>query len=142
MAKALGTKPVISYATSEAAKFRDWCFEQRMSLNTVKRVFTAVRSVISLNMGEEGITGTNAFSGTFMPNRPDASPRQPIPNDMLRVIQRHYQSNDDKARWLVALLLDTGMRLAEAAELVHAPFPFCGQALQHHNLLGSSRRSG
>ena len=67
MAKVLVTKPVISYATSEAAKFRDWCFEQRMSLNTVKRVFTAVQSLINLYVREYGIAGTNAFSGTFMP---------------------------------------------------------------------------
>jgi len=37
--KVLGNKPITSYATSEAAQFRDWCFEQDMSLNTVKRVF-------------------------------------------------------------------------------------------------------
>ena len=117
VAKVLGNKPITSYATSEAAKFRDWCFEQGMSLNTVKRVFTAVRSVINLTMREYGIKGTNAFSGTFMPDKPDASPRQPIPNDILKVIQRHCQSTDDEARWLVALLLDSGMRLAEAAGL-------------------------
>jgi integrase len=115
--KVLGNRPITSYATSEAAKFRDWCFEQGMSLNTVKRVFTAVRSIINLTMREHGIKGTNAFSSTFMPDRPDSSPRQPIPDEILRIIQRHCQSTDDEARWLVALISDTGMRLAEAAGL-------------------------
>ena len=115
--KVLGNRPITSYATSEAAKFRDWCFEQGMSLNTVKRVFTAVRSVINLTMREHGIKGTNAFSSTFMPDKPDASQRQPIPDEILRTIQRHCQSTDDEARWLVALISDTGMRLAEAAGL-------------------------
>jgi len=114
----LGNRPITSYATSEAAKFRDWCFEQGMSLNTVKRVFTAVRSVINLTMREYGIKGTNAFSGTFMPDKPDASPRQPIPNDILKVIQDRCQSTDDEMRWLVALISDTGMRLAEATGLL------------------------
>jgi integrase len=117
VAKVLGNRPITSYATSEAAKFRDWCFEQGMSLNTVKRVFTAVRSVINLTMREHGIKGTNAFSSTFMPDKPDASQRQPIPDEILRTIQRHCQSTDDEARWLVALISDTGMRLAEAAGL-------------------------
>ena len=117
VAKVLGNKPITSYATSEAAKFRDWCFNQGMSLNTVKRVFTAVRSVINLTMREYGIKGTNAFSGTFMPDKPDASTRRPIPNEILKFIQRHCQSTDDEARWLVALLLDSGMRLTEAAGL-------------------------
>ena len=118
VAKVLGNKPITSYATSEAAKFRDWCFEQGMSLNTVKRVFTAVQSIINLTMREHGIEGTNAFSETFMPESPDASPRQPIPNDILRIIQQQCQSTDDEMRWLVALLSDTGMRLSEAAGLL------------------------
>ena len=120
VAKVLGNNPITSYATSEAAKFRDWCFDQGMSSNTVKRVFTAVRSVINLTMREYGIKGTNAFSGTFMPDRLDTSPRQPIPNDILRVIQKQCESTDDEMRWLVALLTDTGMRLSEAAGLTKA----------------------
>ena len=79
VAKLLGNRPITSYAASEATQFSDWCFEQGMSLNTVKRVFTAVRSIINLTMREHGITGTNAFSGTFMPDKSDASPRPPIP---------------------------------------------------------------
>ena len=89
-----------------------------MSLNTVKRVFTAVRSIINLTMREYGIKGTNAFSGTFMPDKPDASPRQPIPNEILKVIQNRCQSTDDEMRWLIALISDTGMRLSEAAGLL------------------------
>ena len=116
--KVLGNRPITSYATSEAARFRDWCFEQGMSLNTVKRVFTAIRSIINLTMREHGIKGTNAFSGTFMPDKADASPRPPIPNDILKVIQKQCQSTDDEMRWLVAIISDTGMRLSEAAGLL------------------------
>ena len=89
----LGNRPITSYSSSEAAQFRDWCFEQDMNINTVKRVFASVRSIINLTMREHGIEGSNAFSGTFMPDRGDASTRQPIPIDKLRVIQQHCQSN-------------------------------------------------
>lgn len=109
VAKVLGNRPIISYATSEAAKFRDWCFEQGVSLNTVKRVFNAGRSVINLTMREYCIKGANAFSGTFMPDKPDASPRQPIPNDILKVIQDRCLSTDDEMRWLVAIISNTGV---------------------------------
>ena len=69
VAKVLGNKPITSLRHIEAAKFRDWCFEQGMSLYTVKRVFAAVRSIIiNLAIAEHGIEGTNAFSGTFMPD--------------------------------------------------------------------------
>ena len=68
-------------------------------------------------MREHGIEGSNAFSGTYMPKRNDASTRKPIPNDVLKVIQQRCRATDDEARWLVALISDTGMRLSEAAGL-------------------------
>ena len=117
VSKVLGNRPITSYSSSEAAQFRDWCFEQGMNINTVKRVFASVRSIINLTMREHGIEGSNAFSGTFMPDRGDASTRQPIPVDKLRVIQQRCQTTDDEPRWLVALNRDTGMRLSEAAGL-------------------------
>ena len=117
VSKVLGNRPITSYSSSEAAQFRDWCFEQGMNINTVKRVFASVRSIINLTMREHGIEGSNAFSGTFMPDRGDASTRQPFPADKLRTIQQRCQTTDDEPRWLVALISDTGMRLSEAAGL-------------------------
>ncbi|MAW24392.1 MAG: integrase, partial [Gammaproteobacteria bacterium] len=117
VSKVLGNRPITSYSSSEAAQFRDWCFEQSMNINTVKRVFASVRSIINLTMREHGIEGRNAFSGTFMPDRGDASTRRPIPADKLRTIQQRCQTTDDEPRWLVALISDTGMRLSEAAGL-------------------------
>ena len=55
VAKVLGNRPITSYSSSEAAQFRDWCFEQGMNINTVKRVFASVRSIINLTMREHGI---------------------------------------------------------------------------------------
>ena len=68
-------------------------------------------------MSEYGLEGTNAFSGTYMPDKSDASIRRPIPNDILKLIQEACQSTDDEPRWLIALISDTGMRLAESAGL-------------------------
>ena len=52
-----------------------------------------------------------------MPDRGDASTRQPIPTDKLRTIQQRCQTTDDEHRWLAALISDTGMRLSETAGL-------------------------
>ena len=117
VSKVLGNRPITSYSTLDAAKFRDWCFEQGMNINTVKRVFASVRSIINLVMREHGIEGSNAFSGTYMPDRNDASTRKPIPNDVLKVIQERCRTTDDEPRWLVSLISDTGMRLNEAEGL-------------------------
>ena len=51
-----------------AAQFRDWCLDKGMNINSVKRVFNSVRSIINLNIREYGLEGTNAFSGTYMPD--------------------------------------------------------------------------
>ena len=117
VAKVLGNRPITSYSTLDAAKFRDWCFEKGMNINTVKRVFASVRSIINLVMKEHGIEGKNAFSGTFMPDRDDVTKRKPIPNDVLKHIQQRCMEANDDPRWLVALISDTGMRLSEAAGL-------------------------
>ena len=117
VAKLLGNRPITSYSTSEAAQFRDWCLDKGMNINSVKRVFASVRSIINLNIREYGLGGTNAFSGTYMPERFDAPKRKPIPAEILKVIQSKCQITDDEPRWLIALISDTGMRLSEAAGL-------------------------
>jgi len=117
VAKLLGNRPITSYSTSEAAQFRDWCLDKGMNINSVKRVFASVRSIINLNIREYGLDGTNAFSGTYMPDSFDAPKRKPIPDEILKVIQSKCQITDDEPRWLIALISDTGMRLSEAAGL-------------------------
>lgn len=43
--------------------------------------------------------------------------RLPIPHEQLRVIQAECRRKDDEMRWLIAVLSDSGMRLAEAIGL-------------------------
>ena len=46
------------------------------------------------------------------------SKRLPIPIDDIRKVQHLCKTIDDDLRWLVALVSDTGMRLAEGAGLL------------------------
>ena len=43
--------------------------------------------------------------------------RVPVPIDSIRLVQNECMKLDDDIRWLIALISDTGMRLAEAAGL-------------------------
>jgi len=52
-----------------------------------------------------------------MPQRYDQNERQPIPSAAPSALQQNCKDKDDEARWLIALISDTGMRLAEAAGL-------------------------
>ena len=92
-------------------------FDKGLSLGSVKRIFGSVRSIINLMMREHGIEGSNAFAKTFMPNRDDSQDRQPVPQDKLIMLQKACQETDDDMRWLIALISDNGIRLAEAAGL-------------------------
>ena len=91
-------------------------------MGSVKRIFASVRSIINLVMREYGIDGSNAFSQTYMPDRNDAKDRQPIPEKQLKALQDRCRHLDDDVRWLVALISDSGMRLAEAVGLAKADF--------------------
>ena len=115
--KVLGDRPIASYTSAEAAKFRDWLMEQGMGMKTVKRVFATVRAIVNLSISEEGLDCTNAFSKAYFPENAVEAKRQPMPIPSIRSIQRLCRSLDDDMRWLVALISDTGMRLGEAAGL-------------------------
>ena len=102
-----------------------------MSSSSVKRVFSSVRAIVNLAIREQGLTVTNVFSGTFIPD--DEAKQQTIlfPKEALQRVQLDCQNLDDEPRWLIALISDTGMRLSEACGLlvsdihVDATTPYC-----------------
>ena len=55
---------------------------------------------------------------TFIPEKESPKRRIPVPTDNLRKIQAKCVSIDDDMRWLIALISDSGMRLAEAVGLL------------------------
>ena len=117
VSEALGNRPITSYPSSDAAAFRDYLFDKGLALGSVKRIFGSIRSIINLVLQEHGIEGANGFAKTYMPERDDSQDRQPIPQDKLVQLQQACMREDDEMRWLLALISDTGMRLAEAAGL-------------------------
>ena len=117
VAEALGNRPITSYSSPDAAAFRDYLFDKGLALGSVKRIFGSVRSIINLVFQEHGIEGANGFAKTYMPERNDSQDRQPIPQDKLVQLQQACKREDNEMRWLLALISDTGMRLAEAAGL-------------------------
>jgi len=113
----LGDRPLDEYASSDAASYRDYLLKKGLTTNSVKRNFATIRSIINLCIQEHGLDCKNAFSKVYLPDLDDAKKRKPIPIENIKKIQRECMSIDDEARWLVALISDTGMRLSEAAGL-------------------------
>ena len=116
----LGDRPLDRYTSADAAAFRDQLFEKGLSSSSVKRTFASIRSIMNLSIKEYGLSCDNAFAQTFIPDRNDVTKRLPIPIDRLRLIQDTCRKTDDDLRWLIALISDTGTRLAEASGLLKA----------------------
>ena len=114
--KVLGNKPIRSYSSSDASKFRDWLMEQGMSNSTLKRVFSSVKAIINLTINEYGLDITNPFSKAYLPSI-DSDIRNSIPLEDIKIIQSISKKEDDELRWLLLLLSDSGMRLSEALGL-------------------------
>ena len=116
VADLVGDKPVSDYTTIDASKVRDAMIAKDLSVLSVKRTFITIKAIINLAIAEHGLDIRNPFSSIFMPEE-HPSKRVSIPVDTIRSIQQTCYTIDDDMRWLVALISDTGMRLAEAAGL-------------------------
>ncbi len=116
----LGDRPVSAYASDDAGRFRDWLLTKGLTTVSVKRVFAITRSVINLAISEHGLDCGNAFARVFMPEDGERRRRQPIPLRNILDLQASCREIDDDLRWLLALISDTGLRLAEAAGLATA----------------------
>ena len=113
----LGNKDLSEYTTIDAGKFRDALLKRGLATSSVRRVFSSVKSIVNLAIKERGLNIVNPFLGVYIPDLDDTKERRPIPIKTIRKIQSECLSIDDDLRWIVSLISDTGMRLAEAVGL-------------------------
>ena len=112
-----GNKPLAAYTRQDALIFRDCLVARGLTGSSVTRNFSYVKAVINFALSEFALDVRNPFVGVYHDRSKGVVTRGPIPLDALRRVQRECMQIDDDIRWLVALVSDTGMRLAEAAGL-------------------------
>jgi site-specific recombinase XerD len=112
-----GDKVINGYTRNDALLFRDSLLKREVSNNTVKRNFECIRAIWNFAARENGVSDPSPFANMNYGNGAAAVKRMPIPIDYIRKVQQLCYLKDDDIRWLIALLSDTGMRLAEAAGL-------------------------
>lgn len=117
-----GMKALGSYTRSDATKFRDYLFAKGLNGASVARIFGTVRAVINLALSEFGLALVNPFSNVYFDRTVGVKKRNPIQIEDIRTIQTACKETDDEKRWLIALIADTGMRLAEATGLLRSDF--------------------
>ena len=128
----LGDRPIDAYTSANAASLRDKLMDNGLSVSSVKRNFSTIRSIINLTITEQGLDCINAFARTYMPDE-EKQKRLPIPLECIQSIQSDCLDADDDMRWLVALLSDSGMRLGEAVGLVKSDIILDGD-IPHVNI--------
>ena len=117
-----GMKDLHDYVRSDATKFRDYLFAKGLNGASVARIFGTVRAVINLALSEFGLAIVNPFSNVYFDHSVGVKKRLPVkPEDITKVQAECYKADDEK-RWLIALIADTGMRLAEGAGLLRSDF--------------------
>lgn len=133
---AVKDKDITAYTRADANKFRDSLIERGLAGSSITRVMGTVRAVINFAASELGVSINNPFTGVYYDRTAGVSDRVPVPADALQKVQAQCRRADDEARWLVALVSDTGMRLAEAAGLLKSDIILDGKVphvlLQEH----------
>ena len=117
-----GMKDLIDYVRSDATKFRDYLFSKGLNGASVARVFGTVRAVINLALSEFGLAIVNPFSNVYFNQKEGVKKRLPVKPEDIKKVQTECYKADDEKRWLIALIADTGMRLAEGAGLLRSDF--------------------
>ena len=115
--EAIGNRDLMDYEPSDGGAFRDWLTEKGLASSSVKRVFSTIRAITNLAIAEYGLDMRSPFANVYFPELDDIKERLPVSPHDIKLIQSHCRETNDEMRWLLALISDTGMRLAEAAGL-------------------------
>lgn len=99
---------------------------------TVERYLKQVSPVITTAIREFDLTISNPFVGVAIPNKSEGQrkPRHPFSDEELVAVQAKCRELDDERRWAIAMISDTGARLAEIVGLRKSDV-FLGDAVPH-----------
>ncbi|WP_299356462.1 tyrosine-type recombinase/integrase [uncultured Shimia sp.] len=119
---ACGDKHRDAYTKADANAFRDALIARGLAASSITRVFSTVRVVTIFAASELGLTLNNPFADVYYDRSAGVTDLTSVSADALATVQVKCRELDDDLRWLIALVSDTGMRLAEAAGLTREDF--------------------
>ena len=109
---ACGAKTLAEYTRADALSYRDYLIAKGLVGSSVSRVMSSIRAIFNFAISEYALDLKNPFVGMYFDKSAGVSKRLPIPIDDIIKVQHLCRTLDDDLRWLVALISDTGMRLA------------------------------
>ena len=117
-----GNKPLSDYTRQDALQFRDWRVAHGLTGSSITRNFSYLKAVINFALSEYALDVRNPFIGVYHDRRAGVLVRKPIPMEGIGAVQSECHKINDDMRWLIALIPDTGMRLAEGTGLLKQDF--------------------
>ena len=124
---ALGDKPIDLYSRKDALFMRDAFVSRNLSVASIKRNFNNINALTGLVCKELGYPASATFRGLFFREAGVQNQRLPVPDMLCVFLQKECKATDDEARWLLALISDTGMRLSEAIGLAREDISLAGK---------------
>ena len=114
----LGNRPIDQYSSKDATILREWLIQKSLSNSSLQRVFSGIKAIINFVILEQGLDCQNAFARVYLPSNSNPKKRYPINSINIEKIKTECLMIDDEIRWLVAIIIDSGMRLSEAVGLL------------------------
>jgi integrase len=114
---ALGNKSIDLYSKTDAVESRNWLIKRELQSTSIQRVFSSVKAIINFAINEFGYGFANPFTGVYIAPDEEKEKRRPLSAEELKCLSAACRRENDDLRHLFAMLLDTGMRLSEAAGL-------------------------
>ena len=113
--------PIGSYTRSHLNSLRDKLLSSGLVTASVRRQLSTLSALVNYVSKEMGFDPNPAFSGVIINEvevNADSQKRPSVPIDVIKAVQQRCVEVDDEARWAVALVSDTGLRLSEALGLI------------------------
>ncbi|UXC36635.1 DUF6538 domain-containing protein [Cupriavidus gilardii] len=115
---AIGDKAIHELSREDAHTYVAKAQERGNRTGTIRRRLNVVKAVIETYLREKEIDRKNPFASVPIPTEgDDEKKREPFTEGELKTLFAACKAKDDDVRWLVAILGDTGARLAEIAGL-------------------------
>ncbi|MDA8620053.1 tyrosine-type recombinase/integrase [Luminiphilus sp.] len=114
---ALGNKSIDLYSKTDAVEFRKWLIKRGLQSSSIQRIFSSVKAILNFAINEFGYGFSNPFTGVYIAPEEAKEKRRPITAEELKRLSEACRGENDDLCHLLAMLLDTGMRLSEAAGL-------------------------
>lgn len=110
-------KAIDTYERKDANALREYLKSRGLAKESIARNITNVRAVINFALREHGLATNSAFSGVYL-GEADAPKKRYVPTALeLGKLQELCRTQDDELRWIIGIIINTGMRLSEVVGL-------------------------